>query len=134
MPLALIRLLIGRNGSGKSTFLNLIRGALLPTIGTIRACSYLRIGYVPQNCDIPGVSGGNSFWIFLTKAIALQPDLLILDEPTNHLDKDHRTSFMKFLNTYKGTLLTATHDRNLLNSHFKNFWHIEEGKIHIFSG
>lgn len=41
--------LIGPNGSGKTTALNLIMGFLQPTQGTIHTDKPLTIGYVPQN-------------------------------------------------------------------------------------
>jgi len=50
-------------------------------------------------------------------AIALwkNPDILVLDEPTNHLDKNTSKIITESLDTYKGTGLIISHNRQLLD-------------------
>ena len=43
--------LVGRNGSGKSTFLKLLAGRLTPDSGVISKKSNLTIGYLAQEAD-----------------------------------------------------------------------------------
>jgi ABC transport system ATP-binding/permease protein len=43
--------LIGPNGSGKTTFLNILTGIETPDAGTFVPQKNLKIGYVPQSCD-----------------------------------------------------------------------------------
>ncbi len=45
--------LIGANGTGKSTILNIINGIIKPDSGKVQVASDIRIGYVPQHVDIP---------------------------------------------------------------------------------
>jgi ATPase subunit of ABC transporter with duplicated ATPase domains len=60
--------------------------------------------------------------------------MLLLDEPTNHLDCHNRQSLMRMLDGYRGTLIIATHDRELLRRCTDILWHIDDGKITTFRG
>jgi len=46
--------IVGPNGSGKTTFLRALIGAVDPSEGKVTKTSNLRIGYVPQNLHIDG--------------------------------------------------------------------------------
>lgn len=118
--------IIGRNGSGKST--------LLKMIGSL--CGEdLVIGYVPQviigHTDL---SGGQRLNKAVTEALSLDPNVLLLDEPTNHLDYRNRKSLMRMLQNYSGTLIMVSHDKELLRHCTNTLWHIDNVKVHIFSG
>ena len=41
--------LIGANGEGKSTFMNIITGKLMPDEGTIEWAKHIRVGYLDQH-------------------------------------------------------------------------------------
>ena len=45
---------VGRNGSGKSSLLKIIGGAMEPNNGVVRGARGLRIGYLPQEIDVRG--------------------------------------------------------------------------------
>lgn len=51
--------LLGRNGTGKSTFLRLVAGELRPESGTIACATGTRMAYLPQ--DVPAHLGGTIF-------------------------------------------------------------------------
>ena len=69
------------------------------------------VGYVPQIIEnFHDLSRGQRFNKALTEAITLSPDLLLLDEPTNHLDRYNRTSLMRMLREFPGTLIIVSHD------------------------
>jgi ATPase subunit of ABC transporter with duplicated ATPase domains len=126
--------LIGANGSGKSSLLKIIKGALAPSSGKVENNENINFGYVPQLIyDYTTLSGAERFNKALSLALADMPDVLLLDEPTNHLDLQNRNSFMKMLNFYRGTLIIATHDKELLKN-VTSFWHINNKKITIFNG
>ena len=127
--------IIGRNGSGKSSLLNILRGYLQPTDGQINIPDDLCIGYVEQIIsDYNNLSGSQRLNKRLSEVLALSPDILLLDEPTNHLDCDNRKSFMRMLQAYQGTLIAVSHDVEFLHKCIDVLWHIDNDKIHVFSG
>jgi ATPase subunit of ABC transporter with duplicated ATPase domains len=127
--------IIGRNGSGKSSLLNILRGTLDPSRGDVMTPHNLSIGYVEQTVDAhKDLSGGQRFNQRLSEVLGQGPDLLLLDEPTNHLDQDNRKSLMRMLSHYPGTLVVISHDTQLLRNCIHTLWHIDSGKIHEFSG
>lgn len=127
--------IIGRNGSGKSSLLNLLCGNENPNEGDIKHLENTHVAYVPQ---LPGanthLSGGQRFQKALSDALAKQPDVLLLDEPTNHLDQSNRQSLMRMLNYFEGTLIIVSHDPELLRNCTDTLWHIDQQAIHIFNG
>ncbi len=126
---------MGQNGSGKSTLLKMLQGLVEPTIGDIQWPDNIVFGYVPQVIeDFESLSGGQRLNEALTQALALNPNVLLLDEPTNHLDLRNRRSLMRLLKNYPGTLIIVSHDVEVLRTCVDTLWHIENGKVHIFSG
>lgn len=127
--------IMGNNGSGKSSLLNIIQSNIYPTAGNIIKSKDIIFGYVPQIPDkYDSLSGGQKFNKSLSYALSLNPDILLLDEPTNHLDINNRKSLIKFLNSFKSTLIVVSHDVELLQQNFDTVWHIYDGKINVFSG
>jgi ATPase subunit of ABC transporter with duplicated ATPase domains len=127
--------IIGRNGSGKSSLLNILRRELSPSGGDITIPDDVCIGYVEQTIhDFSDLSGGQRFNKRLSEALAQFPDLLLLDEPTNHLDKDNRKSLMQMLRKYQGTLIVVSHDTELLRNCIDTLWHIDNNRVHEFTG
>jgi len=127
--------IIGKNGSGKSSLLKILQGAFEATSGEIKIPDDARIGYAPQIIeDFTSLSGGQRFNKALTHALRCDPNILLLDEPTNHLDLSNRKSLMRMLCSYSGTLLIVSHDVELLRNCVNIIWHIDNGRIHIFSG
>ena len=45
-----------------------------------------------------------------------QGNLLILDEPTNHLDLESITALNKGMQNFKGNILFATHDQEIIET------------------
>lgn len=127
--------LIGSNGAGKSTLLNMLRGHFLLPSGAISIPKDVRIAYVPQIIDErPELSGGQRFNHLLTQVLSENPNVLLLDEPTNHLDRRNRSSLLRMLQHYTGTLIIATHDTELIHVVGDTLWHIDQGSLTIFNG
>lgn len=127
--------IIGKNGSGKSTLLNILAGFIDPSSGTINIGEDVVLNHVPQVIESHfTLSGGQRLHAALTEALRLDPNVLLLDEPTNHLDIKSRQGLMRQLKAYTGTLIVVSHDTDLLRNCVDTLWHIDNGKIHIFSG
>ncbi len=62
------------------------------------------------------LSGGEKSRLMLAKIMLCEPNFIILDEPTNHLDLESITSLNTGLSNFKGELLLASHDHELLNT------------------
>lgn len=125
----------GNNGSGKSSLLKIIASNNSASDGLVKIAANTTLAYVPQIIENDScLSGGQRFNNSLSHALSVNPDLLLLDEPTNHLDLHNRQSLMRMLNKYSGALIIASHDTELLRKCINSLWHIDNGKIHIFSG
>lgn len=127
--------IIGRNGCGKSSLLNLLRGMGEPTAGRIHIPGDAVIGYVPQIItEFAEMSGGERLHRALNQALSLQPNILLLDEPTNHLDERNRRHVLRWLEHFQGTLLIVSHDVELLRQTVDTFWRMDQDRIEIFTG
>ncbi|AKH41926.1 ATP-binding cassette subfamily F protein uup [Altererythrobacter atlanticus] len=59
-------------------------------------------------------SGGEKRRAALSRALAMDPDLLLMDEPTNHLDLAAIDWLESWLGRYKGAFMVISHDRTFL--------------------
>lgn len=127
--------IIGRNGSGKSSLLNILCKKLTPSDGEVIFSTRLNIGHVEQVIEnFNDLSGGQRLNKRISQALAQLPDLLLLDEPTNHLDKENRISLLRMLKRYRGTLIVVSHDTELLRHYVDCLWHIDNQQIKQFFG
>lgn len=127
--------IIGHNGCGKSSLLNMLGKKLSPSSGNIIIPNDISIGYVEQIIhDFHNSSGSQRLNKRLSEALLQSPDLLLLDEPTNHLDKNNRNSLIHMLKRYQGTLIIASHDTELIRSCVDTLWHVNHNKVNIFNG
>lgn len=79
-------------------------------------------------------SGGWRMRLALAQALMCRSDLLLLDEPTNHLDLDAVIWLEGWLDTYPGTLLLISHDRDVLDAVATSICHLEGGRLQTYSG
>lgn len=127
--------IIGANGSGKSTLLKLFMSTVTHASGDLIVSSDAVLAYVPQIVEgFDTLSGAERFNKALTQALSSNPNVLLLDEPTNHLDRRNRQSLLRLLSHYTGTLIVVSHDTELLRTSVDTLWHIDNGKIQVFSG
>lgn len=64
--------------------------------------------------EISTFSGGEAMALAVAAQLLRAPDVLLLDEPTNHLDRKARQRLRTVLESFRGCLLVASHDRGLL--------------------
>ncbi len=83
---------------------------------------------------IATMSGGEKTRLKLCRLLLEEPELLILDEPTNHLDM--KTSFWleDYLSSFKGAILTVSHDRYFLDKLVTQIYELENKKLSVFKG
>ena len=62
------------------------------------------------------LSGGEKVRCMLAKMMLEQGNTIILDEPTNHLDLESITALNKGMQNFKGTILFATHDQEIIET------------------
>jgi len=79
-------------------------------------------------------SGGWRVRIALARALMCPSDLLMLDEPTNHLDLETVVWLEEWLQTYPGTLLVISHDRDFLDAVIGEVLHIDHRRLHHYRG
>ncbi len=80
------------------------------------------------------LSGGEKTRINLARLILENTDILLLDEPTNHLDMKAAEWLEDYLNKFKGTVLTISHDRYFLDKTVTRIIEIVNGKAEFYSG
>ncbi|MEZ8105751.1 MULTISPECIES: ABC transporter ATP-binding protein [Vibrio] len=79
-------------------------------------------------------SGGWRMRLNLAQALLCRSDLLLLDEPTNHLDLDAVMWLERWLQSYPGTLILISHDRDFLDPIVNRIIHVENQLLNEYTG
>jgi ATPase subunit of ABC transporter with duplicated ATPase domains len=108
--------LVGPNGAGKSTLLRLLAGLEEPDRGRIRRSPpSLSVGYLAQERQATGRSGGEETRAALAAVLRAELDILLLDEPTNDLDFAGLAWLERQVAAQPGSLVVVSHDRAFLD-------------------
>ena len=75
------------------------------------------------------LSGGEKQRVYLARALAQQPDILILDEPTNHLDVRHQLEIMQLISELGITVIITLHDLNIAVNYCDNILLLHQGAL-----
>ncbi|MBB5172942.1 ABC transporter ATP-binding protein [Texcoconibacillus texcoconensis] len=79
------------------------------------------------------LSGGEKQRVFLARALAQEPQLLVFDEPTNHLDIGYQVHFLnemrRIANEQQVATLTVLHDLNMASLFCDRVMLLNEGKV-----
>lgn len=156
--------IIGRNGVGKSSLLDVLAGCVEPDAGHVRCRSPRHLvgqrlskeglqdalstlstddRAIARECreagmasffgDDPDPSPGELRKLRLLIAKLKRPGLLLLDEPTEDLDVKGVRWLRRWVETWPGGLVVASHDRQLLSS-FRHFFILRESGCQYFAG
>lgn len=144
--------IVGRNGVGKTTFINILSNRIQPSDGWVRL--YGEYSYISQleepvhkiiSDEIASkfgvealwqdhMSGGEKTRFKLAKAIEDNKVILFADEPTSNVDMEGIELMEKIFNGYKGAFVVISHDRSFLDRVCNKILEIENGRIKIYSG
>ena len=79
-------------------------------------------------------SGGWRMRVALAAVLFSKPDLLLLDEPSNYLDLEGSIWLEAYISKYPSTIIIISHDRALLNNSVNSILHLEDKKLHLYTG
>ncbi|MCW2479529.1 ABC transporter ATP-binding protein [Candidatus Symbiopectobacterium sp. NZEC135] len=84
---------------------------------------------------VKALSGGERNRLLLARLFLKPSNLLILDEPTNDLDVETLELLEELIDSYQGTVLLVSHDRQFVDNSVTECWIFEgDGRINRYVG
>ncbi len=99
-----------------------------------KICNGLGITPEQRTQAFDSLSGGEKTRVNLARLLLEETDILLLDEPTNHLDLRSVEWLESYINSFKGTVLTISHDRYFLDQVADRVIEITDGHGEFYSG
>ena len=99
-----------------------------------KVCNGLGITADQRTQDFDSLSGGEKTRVNLARLLLEKTDILLLDEPTNHLDLRSVEWLEHYINEFKGTVLTISHDRYFIDQVADRVIEIVDGHAEFYSG
>ncbi len=99
-----------------------------------KICNGLGITPEQRQQAFDSLSGGEKTRANLARLLLEKTDILLLDEPTNHLDLRSVEWLEGYINSFKGTVLTISHDRFFLDRVADRVIEIVDGYCEFYSG
>lgn len=144
--------IVGLNGAGKTTFLDIIASNISPDEGKIDI--YADYTYITQfeinqkinvekkiacefnimDKELDHMSGGERTRLKIAQSLSTKFEILMADEPTSNLDLEGIKLLEERLMTQKGALMIISHDRDLLDKLCNKMIEVQDGKIKIYNG
>ena len=84
--------------------------------------------------QVKSLSGGETARLVIAGMLLSDHNVLLLDEPNNHLDLEAVSALAFGLKEYKGTVIVASHDRDLIGTVATKIIAFEADGIHLFDG
>ncbi len=95
----------------------------------LRGLGFERTDFDRQTAEF---SGGWRMRIELAKILLQKPDILLLDEPTNHLDIESIQWLEETMQTFAGSVMLISHDRQFLDNVTTRTIEISNNKIYDY--
>ena len=99
-----------------------------------KICNGLGITSEQRSQLFDSLSGGEKTRVNLARLLLEKTDILLLDEPTNHLDLRSVEWLEQYINDFKGTVLTISHDRYFIDQVADRVIEITDGHAEFYSG
>ena len=99
-----------------------------------KICNGLGITPEQRAQEFASLSGGEKTRVNLARLLLEKTDILLLDEPTNHLDLSSVEWLEQYINAFKGTVLTISHDRYFIDQVADRVIEITDGHAEFYSG
>ena len=99
-----------------------------------KVCNGLSISAQMRQRPFDKLSGGEKTRVNLGRLILEDTDILLLDEPTNHLDLRATEWLEDYIRSFRGTVVTISHDRYFLDRTVTRIIEILDGKAEFYSG
>ena len=99
-----------------------------------KICNGLGISPQQREQTFDSLSGGEKNRVNLARLLLEKTDILLLDEPTNHLDLNSVEWLETYINAFKGTVLTISHDRYFIDQVADRVIEITDGHAEFYSG
>ena len=99
-----------------------------------KICNGLGITPEQRGQEFASLSGGEKTRVNLARLLLEKTDILLLDEPTNHLDLNSVEWLEQYINAFKGTVLTISHDRYFIDQVADRVIEITDGHAEFYSG
>ena len=99
-----------------------------------KICNGLGISSEQRVQEFDSLSGGEKTRVNLARLLLEKTDILLLDEPTNHLDLRSVEWLEGYINAFKGTVLTISHDRYFIDQVADRVIEITDGHAEFYSG
>ena len=125
--------IVGKNGCGKTTLLEILAGKRKISEGMINTNSTCEL--IPQlkHTDT-NKSGGEVTQKYIQEALNKESDILLADEPTTNLDTNHIGWLESEFNKWSNALVVVSHDRAFLDVVCHQIWEIDDGEIAVYKG
>ena len=80
------------------------------------------------------LSGGERVRGILARLMLMRHNTLVLDEPTNHLDLEAISALRDGIQSFAGTCIFVTHDRDLVEGVANKIIAVDHGRIDVYPG
>ncbi len=84
--------------------------------------------------EVGVLSGGEKTRLVVLKTMLAPSNLLVLDEPTYHLDQESVEAIKEAIQSYDGTVIIVTHERDLIADCATRIIELKDGRLYDYPG